>query len=77
MITHVDANDPRVAFTSRNDAVKMLRSIIAAAGDSPDLYDVDALADEVIGRQGRGYMTRFFIAPEGDEFWDALERHII
>lgn len=77
MITHVDPYDARVAHTSRNDAVNAIRDIIREAGGDLNDYNIEGIADEVLASQGEGYMNRYFIASEGDEFWDALERHAI
>jgi hypothetical protein len=77
MITHVNPYDASVAHTSRNDAVRAIEDIIVEAGGDVDDYDIEAIADAVLGRQGQGYMTRFFIAAEGDEFWAAVTQNTI
>jgi hypothetical protein len=77
MITQVNPNDATAAYTSRNDAVKAIRDIIAEAGGDVDDYGIDAIADAVLGRQGHGYMTRFFIASEDDEFWAAVTQNTV
>lgn len=80
MITQVNPNDATVAYTSRTDAVMAIRDIIAYGSDgavTDSEYDVEAIADEALGRQGEGYMTRFFIALEGDEFWETVMRHAL
>jgi len=73
MITHVDPYDASVAHTSRNDAVNVIRE---AVGDLND-YNIEAIADEVLDSQGEGYMVRYFIAADDDEFWDSVLRNCI
>ena len=75
MITHVDPYDASVANTSRNDAVNAILNIIREAGGDINDYNIEAIADEVLASQGKGYMIRYFIAVDGDEFWDAVLRN--
>ena len=77
MITHVDTYDARVAHISRNDAVNVIRDIIREAGGDINGYNIEAIADEVLSSQGEGYMIRFFIAADDDEFWDSVLRNRI
>ena len=77
MITHVDPLDPRIANTSRNDAVNVIRDIIREAGGDLNDYNIEGIADEVLSSQGEGYMIRYFIAAEDDEFWDSVLRNRI
>lgn len=80
MITQVDPYDATVAYTSRTDAVKAIRDIIAYGSDgavTASEYDVEAIADEVLATQGEGHMLRFFIAQESDEFWETVVRHAL
>lgn len=76
MITHVDPYDASVAYTSRNDAVNAIRDIIREAGADFNDYNIEAIADEVLASQGKGYMIRYFIAAD-DEFWDSVLRNRI
>ena len=41
-----------------------------------DAYDVDAIADEALVTQGAGYLYRFVIGVDDDEFWAIVARHI-
>ena len=77
MITQVNPYDARVAYTSRNDAVWGICDIIAEAGGDVDDYDIEAIADAVLGQQGEGHMMRFFIAAEDDDFWAAVSQNAI
>ena len=77
MITHVDPYDASVANTSRNDAVNVIRDIIREAGGDLNDYNIEAIADEVLASQGKGYMIRYFIAADDDEFWDSVLRNRI
>ena len=77
MITHVNPYDASVAHTSRNDAVNAIRDIIREAGGHLNDYNIEAIADEVLASQGRGYMIRFFIAADDAEFWDSVLRNRI
>lgn len=57
-------------FTTRQDAIDTL--IIPALNvegvSSADDYDVDAIADAVLGDHSQGYAQQV----EGDAFWDAV-----
>lgn len=77
MITQVNPYDATVAFTSRNDALRMIQYTIAEAGGDVDDYDVEAIADEVLAIQGEGYMMRYFIAADDVEFWESVSRNCI
>jgi len=60
-------------YTTRDEAIE--REIIAAieAGGvaGRDEYDVDAIADEVLG----GFEDGYAVKVDDDEFWQAVERH--
>lgn len=75
MITHVNPYDARVAHTSRNDAVNVIRDIVREAGGDLNDYNIEAIADEVLDSQGEGCMIRYFIAAEDDDFWDSVLRN--
>ena len=77
MITHVNPYDASVAHTSRNDALNAIRDIIREAGGHLNDYNIEAIADEVLASQGKGYMIRFFIAADDAEFWDSVLRNRI
>lgn len=71
-------------FTRRNDAVKALESMITAADitldgrDPAEVYDVEAIADEVLITTGAGHLYRYVLPDEpGDDLWTALDRHTI
>ena len=79
--TTIDPNDAARAWTSRRDAVAAITAILAGAditidGPVEEVYDVDAIANEVLTTQGAGYLYRFVLAVEDDEFWAAVVRHI-
>ena len=79
--TTIDPNDAARAWTSRRDAVAAITAILAGAditidGPVEEVYDVDAIANEVLTTQGAGYLYRFVLAVEDDEFWAAVARHI-
>lgn len=82
MNTNVNPNDAARAWTSRNDAVAALAAILAEADGGldgrpvTDAYDVDAIADEALVTQGAGYLYRFVIGVDDDEFWAIVARHI-
>ena len=81
MNTNVNPNDAARAWTSRNDAVAALAAILAEAdggldGPVEETYDVDAIADETLVTQGAGYLYRFVIGVDDDEFWAIVARHI-
>ena len=77
MTTHVDPYDASIAHTSRNDAVNVIRDIIREAGGDLSDYNIEAIADEVLESQGNGYMIRYFIAADVDEFWDSVLRNCV
>ena len=78
-------------FTTRNDAVEALRNLIAAADgtlagrDPAEVYDIEAIADEVLITTGTGHLYRYVLpdGPDGpddpneDNFWAALDHHTI
>ena len=77
MITHVNPYDARIANTSRNDAMNVIRDIIREAGGDINDYNIEGIADDVLSRQGEGYMIRYFIAVDDDDFWNSVLRNCI
>ena len=58
-------------YTTRDDAIAAVIDAIEATGEATaDEYDIDAIADEVVGDYASGYQ----LADE-DTFWAAVERH--
>ena len=76
----IDPNDAARAWTSRRDAVAALAAMLAEAdttlgGPVEEAYDLEGLADEVLTTVGAGYLYRYVLAVESDEFWAAAARH--
>ena len=81
MNTTIDPNDPRRAWTSRRDAVAAISAMIAEGDITLDraveeAYDVEGLADEVLNTVGAGYLYRYVLGVDAEEFWAAVARHI-
>lgn len=82
MNTTIDPNDARRAWTSRNDAVAAISAMLAEADTVldgrpvTDAYDVEGIADEVLVTQGAGYLYRFVLAVDDEDFWAAVARHL-
>ena len=78
--TTIDPNDAARAWTRRCDGVAAITAIlvegdVALDGSVEEAFDVEGLADEVLTTQGAGYLYRYVLGVEDDEFWAAVARH--
>ena len=62
-------------YTTRNEAIatEIVEAIEATGVATASEYDVDAIADEVLG----GYDEGYALTVTDDEFWTAVERHAL
>lgn len=65
----------RRSYTSFNDALQ--HEVIDPLGEYADDFDVEAIAEEVIGQEGFGVNLIFVPIVNDSEFWQIAERHAI
>lgn len=60
-------------FSTRSDAIEqlILPALEVPGVSTADDYDVDAIADEVLGEHAQGYAQQV----DTDTFWTIVERH--
>ena len=76
-------NGPRSGseLTSRNDAVEAISPIVSECdstldGRDPDeVYDLDAVTDDVLTRRGSDSRCQYVLPDEADRFWSSMARH--
>lgn len=60
-----------VTFTTRTRAIEQV--ILPALGEYAADFDIDAIADEVLGNYEHGYVQKV----DTDEFWEIVAKHDI
>lgn len=60
-------------YSTRDEAIQseIIDAIMAGDVDSIEEYDVEAIADEVLGDYSTGYACQVTV----EEFWDSVQRH--
>lgn len=65
----------RKGYTTYDDAVH--HEVVVPLGEHTDDFDVEAIAEEVIGEEGVGVDLIFIPIVNDSEFWQIVERHAI
>ena len=62
-------------YTTRDEAItrEIVTAIEAGGVATRDEYDIDAIADEVLGDYTEGYALKV----DADEFWTVVARHAL
>ena len=64
----------RKKYTTRQDAIDMEIIAPISADDDPSNYDIEAIANKIIGDYGQGYSL---LPVDEDDFWGIISDNVL